>query len=103
MEYNAAVYRIVMPLKFHVFLSFLADLLEELINLNLVFQRRKVDLTVVQSLVRCMIIFICERGIDYRDHFVTLRATRQATSSQEKESMATDDLDAILFAHPGKT
>ncbi|CAI5499323.1 unnamed protein product [Closterium sp. Naga37s-1] len=68
-EYDTAIYHVVTSLKFHVYLFFLADVLAELNNLNLVFQRREVDLTGVQSLVRRTLIFMRERYIDCGSKF----------------------------------
>ncbi|GJP70492.1 hypothetical protein CLOP_g1426 [Closterium sp. NIES-67] len=69
--YDKPMYHIVTSYKFHFFLYFLADVHEELNSLNLLFQKREIDLTGVQSQVRRTIVFIRSRYVNCGPNFGT--------------------------------
>ncbi|CAI5490670.1 unnamed protein product [Closterium sp. Naga37s-1] len=68
-ETDATMYLLVTSFKFHYFLFFLADVHTALNALNLLFQKRHVDLTAVHSQVRRTIIYIEQRYLNCGQQF----------------------------------
>ncbi|CAI5489058.1 unnamed protein product, partial [Closterium sp. Naga37s-1] len=68
-ESDKTMYHLVTSFKFHYFLFFLADVHTALNALNLLFQKRQVDLTAVHSQVRRTIIYMEQRYLNCGQQF----------------------------------
>ncbi|CAI7843863.1 unnamed protein product [Closterium sp. NIES-54] len=68
-ESDKTMYHLVTSFKFHYFLFFLADVHMALNALNLLFQKRQVDLTAVHSQVRRTIIYMEQRYLNCGQQF----------------------------------
>ncbi|CAI5512926.1 unnamed protein product [Closterium sp. Naga37s-1] len=97
-EYDKKTYGIVTSFKFHFLLHFLADVLKELNILNLKFQRRQVDVTVIQPALQHTVNTLSGRYIDYKETFGDnsgrLAKFLQAHSNIKKREVKVDGVDA---------
>ncbi|CAI5488835.1 unnamed protein product [Closterium sp. Naga37s-1] len=97
-EYDKKTYNIVTSFKFQILLYFLANVMKELNYLNLKFQRRQVDVTVVQPVLQHTLNTLSSRCIDYKDAFGDnsgkLAVFLQEHQSRQQRSVKVEGVDS---------